>query len=164
MPVVAEKPPIATEEEPVRLRKPRRAREEDDIDITPMIDLVFLLLIFFLVSSTPDQLTSIDLPEATHGVAVSQLDAVIFTVGEGGLDGAPIYAADGRIPGTELPDAPETRRGRILEMVQAGLREDKTNVVIKGDKNVAHREIARLIKDVSQVSGMKIHLAVMDTH
>lgn len=158
-----DQPVAAIDDEPVVLSRRRRAREEDDIDITPMIDMVFLLLIFFLVSSTPDQKTAIELPAATHGIGVSQVDAVIFTVAAGGLDHAPVYAADGRVAGTELPDDPGARRARIRQIVEAGVREDRTNVVIKGDKNVAHREIAQLIKAVSQVNGIKIHLAVLDT-
>ena len=141
----------------------RRQREDVDLDITPMIDLVFLLLIFFLVSSTPDQKTAIDLPEAQYGVAVTQKDAVIFTLAEGGIDTAPAYAADGRIPGNELPDDSNARSARVRELVEQGFRDDKSMVVIKGDKNVAHRDVSQLIKAASQVNGVKIHLAVMDT-
>jgi biopolymer transport protein ExbD len=145
------------------LTKPRRQREDVDLDITPMIDMVFLLLIFFLVSSTPDQQTSIQLPEAHHGVAVSQNDAVIFTLGEGGLGMAPAYAADGRVPGTELPDDAEARMQRVREIVERGFLDDKTSVVVKGDKNVAYRSVAQLIRAASQVNGVKLHLAVLDT-
>lgn len=144
------------------LRKPRQ-REDVDLDITPMIDMVFLLLIFFLVSSTPDQQTAIDLPEAHHGVAVTQSDSVIFTLGAGGLGTAPAFAADGRVAGTELPDDAVQRSQRVRELIEAGFREDKTKVVIKADKNVAHREVAQLVKAASQVEGVKIHLAVLDS-
>jgi biopolymer transport protein ExbD len=162
--VAAKEPPREVEDEPLSLRaKRRRQREDVDIDITPMIDMTFLLLIFFLVSSTPDQATAIDLPEAQHGVGVSQLESVVFTIAEGGLKTAPVYAADGRIPGSELPEEPEARRKRIVELVEQGFRENKTNVVIKGDKNVAHREVAQLVKAASQVAGMKIYLAVLDS-
>jgi biopolymer transport protein ExbD len=141
---------------------PRRKREDVDMDITPMIDMVFLLLIFFLVSSTPDQKTAIELPQAQHGVAVTQKDAVIFTLAEGGISVAPAFAADGRVPGTELPDEPQARRARVREVVEEGFRDDKSMVIIKGDKNVAHRDVAEFIKAASQVNGVKIHLAVMD--
>lgn len=144
------------------LRKSRQ-REDVELDITPMIDMVFLLLIFFLVSSTPDQQTAIDLPEAHHGVAVTQSDSVIFTLGEGGLGTAPAFAADGRIAGTELPDDAAQRSQRVRELIEAGFRDDKTKVVIKADKNVAHREVAQLVKAASQVEGVKIHLAVLDS-
>jgi biopolymer transport protein ExbD len=141
----------------------RRNLVEADMDITPMIDLTFLLLIFFLVSSTPDKATVVDLPEANHGVGVSQLNSVIFTIGVGGLNTAPVYAADGRVPGTELSDDLQTRSDQIRDAVEKGFRENKTNVVIKADRNVAHREVARVIKAVSQVEGVKIHLAVLET-
>jgi len=142
---------------------PPRRREEAEMDITPMIDVTFLLLIFFLVTSLPDQKTAIELPKADHGVGVSQLHSVIFTVAEGGLDAAPVYAADGRVPGTELSDDLNTRRKQIGELVGKGMREGKSNVVIKGDKNVAYREVARVVKAVSQVKGVAIYLAVLES-
>lgn len=155
--------PTSFADDLVPTRGLRRPRDEDvDMDITPMIDMTFLLLIFFLVSSTPDQQTSVDLPKAYHGVGVSQRNATIFTIGEGGVGGAPVYAADGRIPGTELPDDLDLRSQRIEELVQEGIHEDKTNVVIKGDKNVAYREVARVVKAVSRVNNVKIHLAVLE--
>ena len=45
----------------------RRHREEVDVNLTPLIDVVFLLLIFFMVSTTFTKKThlSIDLPEAS---------------------------------------------------------------------------------------------------
>ena len=44
----------------------RQRREEVGINLTPLIDVVFLLLIFFMVSTTFTRETqlSIDLPEA----------------------------------------------------------------------------------------------------
>jgi biopolymer transport protein ExbD len=148
-------------EEPPRLLS--RKLIEADMDITPMIDMTFLLLIFFLVSSTPDKSTVIDLPKASHGVGVSQLNSVIFTIGMGGLGPAPVYAADGRIPGAELSDNLETRGRQIAEAVEKGFRENKPNVVIKADRDVAYREVARVVKAVSQIEGVKIHLAVLET-
>jgi biopolymer transport protein ExbD len=154
--------PKADDEPSVSLLPPRRRAEDSEMDITPMIDVTFLLLIFFLVSSTPDRQTAIALPKAYHGVAVSQLQAVVFTIAEGGLNAVPVYAADGRIPGTELSDNLDARSKQIGELVKAGLREGKPNVVIKGDKNVAYREVARVVKAVSQVQGVEIYLAVLE--
>jgi biopolymer transport protein ExbD len=145
------------------LPTPKRKQDDVDLDITPMIDMVFLLLIFFLVSSTPDQKTAIELPEARHGVAVTQNDSVIITLGEGGVGIAPAFAADGRVVGTELPDEAQARTEQVRDLVEKGFRDDKTKVVIKGDKNVSHRDVAQMIKAASQVAGVKIHLAVLDS-
>ena len=45
----------------------RRVRQEVEVNLTPLIDVVFLLLIFFMVSTTFTKEThlSIDLPEAS---------------------------------------------------------------------------------------------------
>ena len=56
----------------------RQRREEVGINLTPLIDVVFLLLIFFMVSTTFNRETqlSIDLPEA-QGKAVEVSDQKI---------------------------------------------------------------------------------------
>lgn len=42
-------------------RKPRRGKDEANIDMTPMLDIVFILLIFFIVTATFLQEEGIDL-------------------------------------------------------------------------------------------------------
>ena len=51
----------------------RQVRTEEGINLTPLIDVVFLLLIFFMVSTTftKESHLQIDLPEAT-GEAASE--------------------------------------------------------------------------------------------
>ncbi|MEN0109747.1 MAG: biopolymer transporter ExbD [Planctomycetota bacterium] len=148
---------------PPLARSRRRKASDDDVDITPMIDITFLLLIFFLVTSTPDQDTEVTLPEALYGDAVSQLEATIFTVDRTSGEVAPVYAADGKVPGTELPEASEPREAAIHEAVRAGLDADKGNVVIKADRGVAFRHVSAVIASVSKVDGANLHLAVLDS-
>ena len=58
-----------------------------DVNLVPLINIVFLLLIFFMVSSTfitPDEF-NIDLPESEQ-VQVSQLQPIVVLIGvDGGL-------------------------------------------------------------------------------
>ncbi len=144
---------------------PQRARqvEETELDMTPMIDITFLLLIFFLVASTPDKNTAVDLPKAQHGTGVSQLHSIVFTLGEGGIDVAPAFNGDGKVPGTELPNDLESRATQVEAAVKKGFEEGKTDVVIKADRNVKFREIHRLMKASAKVLGMKLNLAVLET-
>jgi biopolymer transport protein ExbD len=128
-----------------------------------MIDITFLLLIFFLVSSTPDKDTAIKLPEALHGTAVSQLESVVFTLAQGGLETAPLYAADGKIAEAALSEEPETRGEEVREAVRQGIAENKTKVVIKADRGVAYRHVSDLIDLVSEAAGIELFLAVLDT-
>lgn len=52
-----------------------RVKEEPNIDLTSLIDVVFLLLLFFMVSTTFDQpaVMKVDLPEASAVDAPSDL-------------------------------------------------------------------------------------------
>ncbi len=158
----AESPTAETEDDSPLLRK-RDGRADAEMDITPMIDITFLLLIFFLVCSTPDAQSAIELPSARHGKGVGARDSVIITISDEGVDSAPIYLADGKL-GESLPDDPELQKSMIREAVEKGRRELKENVLIKADRNVAYRDVAEVIKAVSRVEGSKIHLAVTEAN
>ncbi len=141
-----------------------REREviDSEMDITPMIDCVFLLLIFFIVCSTMDQQSPIDLAKARHGKGVSERDSIIISVGSGGVDSAPVYLADD-ITGDPVPGDLEQQREAIRAAVEKEKHDEgKENVLIKADRNVAHRDVAHVIKAVSQVEGISLHLAVFE--
>lgn len=70
----------------------RQPREQDIVNLTPLIDVVFLLLIFFMVSTTFTEQThlTIDLPEAVGEPATDtgeRLDIVISSEGSYSLNG-----------------------------------------------------------------------------
>lgn len=160
--------PLASVDDALEADEPpvlSREREEIDaeMDITPMIDCVFLLLIFFIVCSTMEQQSPIDLAEARHGKAVGEREAIIISVTEGGIDSAPVYLADGPV-NEPLPNDEGVQGEKILEYIKEEQRkESKSDVLIKADKSVAHRDVARVIKAVSQVEGINIHLAVAES-
>nr|VFJ87266.1 MAG: biopolymer transport protein ExbD [Candidatus Kentron sp. LFY]VFJ87727.1 MAG: biopolymer transport protein ExbD [Candidatus Kentron sp. LFY]VFK14492.1 MAG: biopolymer transport protein ExbD [Candidatus Kentron sp. LFY] len=54
--------------------KPNKIPEAPDVTLTPLIDVVFLLLIFFMVSTTFERSSelSIELPEATPEAELSE--------------------------------------------------------------------------------------------
>jgi biopolymer transport protein ExbD len=75
----------------------------------------------------------------------------------------PVYLADGRIEQDRLPDAYDRQAEMIRAAVQRGKEDDdKENVLIKADRDVAYREVARVLKAASKVEGMRMHLAVLE--
>lgn len=77
----------------------RRKREEVSVNLTPLIDVVFLLLIFFMVSTTFTKETrlSLDLPEASGEPPANQANMLEVTVsasGEYGINGKPLLKND----------------------------------------------------------------------
>jgi len=147
---------------PLMLRN--RGQDEDfEMDITPMIDITFLLLIFFLVCSTPAEQGAVELPQARHGRGVGERESVIITIKEGGVDSAPVFLAKENSEEL-LPADFDQQEDVIREAVEKGRTEGKDNVIIKADRNVAHREVSRVIKAVSKVEGAKIYLAVLESN
>ena len=69
-------------------------RPEVSINLTPLIDVVFLLLIFFMVSTSFSELTQlvVDLPEAEGAPASTNTKLLLVVDAEGNmtLDGAPV--------------------------------------------------------------------------
>jgi biopolymer transport protein ExbD len=66
------------DDQPLVLPKPKRDSSEGELDITPMIDIVFLLLSFFVVVSRMDPQATVNLPRATHADAVSEKSSVLL--------------------------------------------------------------------------------------
>ena len=153
------------EDDTVTTVKKPRAVTDAEMDMTPMIDVTFLMLIFFLVASMPDTQAVIELPPADHGIGVSQRDSTIITIGDSGQENAPVFLADGKYPDALIPGTLEAQREKIVEHVQKWFTSPKrkSDVLIKADRSVKHRDVARVIKAVSRVEGVKIHLAVLET-
>lgn len=147
----------------VPFKLPRRELEEADMDITPMIDITFLLLIFFLVASRVDSQTEIPLPAAENGTAVATKNSVILSLTEGPGDSVTIYKADGSKSGTELTSSdPVDQEGEIVTYVEEAMSQGKEAVILKAEKSVKHREIARVAKAIGQVEGAKLYVAVLE--
>ena len=152
--------PVGPEEGPAIARRP--VEQSADLDITPMIDITFLLLIFFLVASTSNRQTSVELPPARHGKGVSARTSVILTVAErGGPGPALIYLADGAA-GPPLPDDPALQEELIVRAVRQGYNEGKPTVLVKAARGVRHREVSRVAAAAGQVEGIQLHLAVFE--
>lgn len=73
----------------------KKSSEDDEPDITPMIDMTFLLLIFFMVTSTMKPEGALQIPSARNGIGVSADEAVVLSIFDD--DGTPgVYLADGK--------------------------------------------------------------------
>jgi biopolymer transport protein ExbD len=81
----------------------RRDEATESIDISPLIDMVFILLIFFMVSTTfvKDMDLEINRPEAASAEKAANEVTRIFVDGDGAVyfDGEPvrIWALQGRV-------------------------------------------------------------------
>ena len=122
----------------------RRAAEEPQINLTSLIDVVFLLLIFFMVTTTFVRHSGLDLrlPEAgadSAAVADAPLDVVIDAGGQVYLRGRPL-APDG-------PSLREALAGAADGDFDQGLR-------IRADGRASHQSVVEVM-DVAATLGFK---------
>jgi biopolymer transport protein ExbD len=130
-------------------------------DITAMVDLVFMMNIFFLVTWITAALAEVDLPAARHCVAADSDASVVVTITKTAGDTPAVYLGDAK-PGAEI--SPGEIERRVGDAVEAGMHEKpiRKTVLIKAEKEVRLRDVARIANVASAVKGTKLNLAVME--
>ena len=127
------------------LIKARDPKEGVSIEMTPMIDMVFLLLIFFLVATTFHQAEremQIALPEASAAGPISAaLREIIVNVDDAGG----IFVGGRRIE-------PDALRDMIAEAVKAN---PEQKVTVRGDRNTAYANVVRVL-DICKGNGIQV--------
>ena len=132
----------------------KRSTPEAELDITPMIDVVFLLLIFFMVTSTMQPSADLEIPAAKHGVGLDSEKTTVIIVKNPG--------ADGGVPVIVLPNGNEVSLEEVTSEIQQKMQDNITQVIIKADGRVTHGFVQEVIKAVTQVEGVSFFIAVRD--
>jgi biopolymer transport protein ExbD len=129
---------IDDDDEPVGLSK--RKFDDEESDITPMIDMTFLLLIFFVVTSTMDPAQIGKIPKAINGLNVPAEGSALLFLSAGSGDKAIVRTLEGR----EFSSDEETQTSEIVEYVTEQLDQGKKQVMLFGDDNVRVGEVTRV--------------------
>ncbi len=128
----------------------RRRRDEAGVDLTPLIDVVFLLLIFFMVSTTFIRETQlkIDLPEASGELQEIEEDIIEITVDRRGD-----YAVNQQLlVNNELDTLLRALRERL------GDREPTLRVIITADASAAHADVVRAMDAAGRVGLSRVSI------
>lgn len=140
---------------------PRREMDDTEMDITPMIDITFLLLIFFIVAAKLDEDAAVELPPARHGGAVAIKSSVIITVAQGESEQAEFYAGDGKAAETQISGDPESQEEALVAYIEEEIRAGKEQVLIKAESGVKRRDVARASAAVGR-AGKDLFVAVLE--
>ena len=123
-----------------------KVREEPSIDVTPLLDIVFQLVLFFMVSTTFDESPAleIELPQSSsRSVVQEDLNIEVW------VDSNGAYFVE------QQPVSLENLQNRI----QDGLSQNPELVfIIKADEKTAHGSVVELM-DAAQEMGVN-HLTV----
>jgi len=128
-----------------------RSPKEPDINLTPLIDVVFLLLIFFMVSTTfnEDARLRLQLPEADgEAVSAEDIELVEITIDRFGQP----YVDDGKVLGDDIESLKQALVGAV------GPRRDLP-VLIKADAATPHQAVMRALDAASQLGLTRVAFA-----
>ncbi|MCA9489095.1 MAG: biopolymer transporter ExbD [Alphaproteobacteria bacterium] len=123
----------------MRFGVPRRA--DPVIDVTPMIDVVFQLLLFFMVTTTfiSSPGIEVDLPKSSSDVVLGDDDDIDIWVT---VEGA-VYADDAPVSTEEL----------VALFRRKAKADPNTMVVIKADEGVSHGRVVGVM-DMARAEGL----------
>ena len=124
--------------------------DEPEVNLTPLIDVVFLLLIFFMVSTTFEQQSriQIELPEATASPEEIEEESIEILIDAQGR----YFIGDEQVVNTEL----KTLKSAISKAV--GDREI-VSVTIRADASTPHQAVITALDATSQLGLTRISLA-----
>ncbi len=128
--------------------------DDMELDITPMIDVTFLLLIFFMVASTMQPAPNLNVPAAKYGLGVEKTDAMLFFVASDGTRGQlPVITDEKKTPYTleELAD-------RITTEIEAG----KQKIIIQADRRTPVGFLADMQRTLKDYPEVQIYEAVRE--
>ena len=138
----------------------RKEEEMPEFDITAMVDLVFLMNLYFLVTFITVAMGELALPPADHASALDADTAVVLSLVRS-LDGesVTVYIGDGE-KGDALTDAAEQER-RVLAAIEEGVAAGKKAVLLKAESKVRLADLFRISSLIS-VDDLKLHVAVLE--
>ena len=131
----------------------RAARREPGIEITPLIDVVFLLLIFFMVSSNfvQNRVIHVSLPESDSALAGSGeiLQITVTAAGD--------YWVAGQDLGRDIESlaAAVDDYARVLTVDQLVAQ----SVEIRADANATHQSVIRVFDACASAGFVQVSLA-----
>lgn len=126
--------------------------EEDrlDVNITPLIDVVFLLLIFFMVTTTFNQQAElrVDLPEASSEEQALEIIPIEITI-----DPMGVYFVNGQ-------SLAKNNAPALLQALRKLVGNDKEkSVIIRADATTPHQAVVTAMDTVSKVGVSKLSIA-----
>ena len=118
------------------------------INIVPMIDVIFAILTFFIMSSlslTRSEGLPVNLPQASTGQLQQQNLKALVTVRANGE----LFVNRDRVPLEQLTNQVGQLRGEQAEIV----------VIVNADESVDHGQVVEVMDELRKVRGAKLAIA-----
>ena len=122
------------------------------IDMTPMVDVAFLLLIFFMTTTSfkPPERVSVALPGSKSEIHVPETDTIILTVNKEGE----IFISDEDLSQTNLV----AKEDLVSAILTWRARNPAAVVVLKGDKEGSYGTMADVMNALAESKTLRFNL------
>ena len=141
----------------------RKSQENPALDMTPMIDVVFELIIFFVVTLTEAQKKdeTIELEDGQHGIALTpeELPPTHMQIDIASRDKKGKTLPRGRITMGDREITPDEISRRVKERMR---KVKDFPVLIRADYNCRHEVVARVMNAVTAAGIWKIYFMAVD--
>jgi len=132
----------------------RQPREELELNLTPLIDVVFLLLIFFMVSTTfqKESQISLQLPKASESAAETVTDSIEVVINAGGR----YYVNDQELVKSDA----ESLQAALYSLID-GNRD--IPLIIRADAKTPHQSVVTAMDAAGQLGMLRMSIATSQT-
>ena len=138
--------------------RPGHKEDSVEVNLTPLIDVVFLLLIFFMVSTTFDRHAKlkVSLPEASTKATQQQNDPLVLSIDAKGN----YFLNEHQVVNQQL--------GTLKQAILKTLGEKNINIkdvslVLRADANTPHQSVVRAMDAASQLGLTRLSIATVET-
>ncbi len=128
-----------------RFRTNTDENDEAGVDISPLIDCVFILLIFFIVTTTFVEETGVevDKPQAASSVQLEKTSILLAITDKGEI----VYG------GREIGMA------GVQPLVKRMMQKEEVPVIVQADQNVLSGLLVRVIDEAKLAGAVKVSIA-----
>lgn len=137
------------------MKFPRKAREPVDINLAPLIDVVFILLLFFVVTTTftRETLLKIDLPEAVSGAQPEDQYSIPLEILVG-QDGS--YAVNGKTLASSDLNA------LMAALIEVSAGDKELPVTLSADGKAPHQAVVTAMDAASKLGFIHMRITTVE--
>ena len=140
------------------VQRPKNRGEEAEIDMTPMIDVTFQLLIFFMLTNHLANPAPIQTPEAVYGRGIDAAGRQSIILDEQGH----YYLGDVVSPANSSPSL-DALAGEVARSASAS--DHALDVIVSAHKKAKYVQIKQLVERLGKISNLgKVMLGVTEKH
>jgi biopolymer transport protein ExbD len=147
------------EDSPVQFKSKAGSNSGDKshIDMTPMVDVVFQLLTFFLLAVKRDSMETVDVPITTTTTAVLESESTYITVKP-----APRKDAEPEIIIGEKKsgDGKAVTLESVKAAVESGVAAGRPKIVVKAERLVKWGDVQKITRIIAQVKDAQLYVGV----